>query len=61
MSQQVALPARTRQGGEIESSPRDDDVAPSIHRVSCDALGVAREMRAVGLPEELAETLVAAA
>jgi hypothetical protein len=40
---------------------RDDDVAPSIQRVSYDALGVARELRAVGLPEEFAEKLVAAA
>jgi hypothetical protein len=41
--------------------PRGDDVAPSIHRVAYDALAVAREMRTVGLPEELADKLVAAA
>jgi putative phosphoesterase len=40
---------------------RDDDVAPSIHRVTYDAVAVAREMRAAGLPDELAEKLVAAA
>jgi hypothetical protein len=33
----------------------------SIRRVCYDAGAVAREMRAVGLPEELAEKLVAAA
>ena len=38
-----------------------DHVAPSIHRVAYDALAVAREMRAAGLPEELAAKLVAAA
>ena len=37
-----------------------DGVAPSIERASYDALAVAREMRTVGLPEELAEKLVAA-
>ena len=37
-----------------------DGVAPSIERASYDALAVAREVRAVGLPEELAEKLVAA-
>ena len=36
------------------------DVSASIQRVAYDALTVAREMRAVGLPDELAETLVAA-
>ena len=40
---------------------RGDAVAPSIHRVAYDALAVAREMRAAGLPDELAEKLVAAA
>jgi hypothetical protein len=40
---------------------RGDDVAPSIHRVAYDALEVAREMRTVGLPDELADKLVAAA
>ena len=40
---------------------RDDGVAPTIHRVAYDAGAVAREMRAAGLPEELAEKLVAAA
>jgi putative phosphoesterase len=37
-----------------------DGVAASIERVPYDALAVAREMRAVGLPDELAEKLVAA-
>jgi putative phosphoesterase len=55
--------------------PKDDDprasfavldsskggVAVSIERADYDALTVAREMRAVGLPEELADNLVAAA
>jgi hypothetical protein len=55
--------------------PKDDDprasfaaldsskggVAGSIERADYDALTVAREMRAVGLPEELADNLVAAA
>ena len=36
-------------------------VTASINRVAYDALAVAREMRATGLPEELAENLVAAA
>src|SRR5919106_26954 len=40
---------------------RGDVVAPSIHRVAYDALAVAREMRAAGLPDELAEKLLAAA
>ena len=40
---------------------RGDDVAPSIQRVAYDALAVARQMRTVGLPEELADKLVAAA
>jgi putative phosphoesterase len=39
----------------------DAGVAASIERVASDALAVAREMRAVGLPEELAEKLVQAA
>jgi putative phosphoesterase len=38
-----------------------DGVSVSIERAEYDALAVAREMRAVGLPEELAENLVAAA
>jgi putative phosphoesterase len=38
-----------------------DHVSASIHRASYDALSVAREMRTVGLPDELAEKLVAAA
>ena len=38
-----------------------DDVAVMIERVEYDALSVAREMRAVGLPDELADKLVAAA
>jgi putative phosphoesterase len=37
------------------------DVAVTIERVESDALSVAREMRAVGLPDELADKLVAAA
>src|SRR4029453_12227884 len=55
--------------------PKDDDprasfaaldsrkggVAGSIDRADYDALTVAREMRAVGLPEDLADNLVAAA
>ena len=44
-----------------EELPHGDDVAPSIHRVAYDALAVAREMRAAGLPAELAAKLVAAA
>jgi putative phosphoesterase len=36
-------------------------VTASINRVAYDALAVARQMRATGLPEELAENLVAAA
>jgi putative phosphoesterase len=36
-------------------------VAVSIERAAYDALAVAREMRAVGLPDELADKLVAAA
>jgi predicted phosphodiesterase len=36
-------------------------VSVSIERAAYDALAVAREMRAVGLPDELAEKLVAAA
>jgi predicted phosphodiesterase len=36
-------------------------VSVSIERADYDALTVAREMRAVGLPEELAENLVVAA
>jgi putative phosphoesterase len=39
----------------------DAGVAVSIERVAYDALAVAREMRAVGLPEELADKLVKAA
>jgi hypothetical protein len=39
----------------------EGDVSVSIERVEYDALGVAREIRAVGLPGELADTLVAAA
>jgi putative phosphoesterase len=38
-----------------------DDLSTTIERVDYDALTVAREMRSVGLPEELAEKLVAAA
>jgi putative phosphoesterase len=38
-----------------------DGVSISIERADYDALTVAREMRAVGLPEELADNLVAAA
>jgi putative phosphoesterase len=41
--------------------PRGEDVAATIHRVAYDALAVAREMRAAGLPDELADKLVAAA
>jgi putative phosphoesterase len=37
------------------------DLSVAIERAAYDALAVAREMRAVGLPEELAENLVAAA
>jgi predicted phosphodiesterase len=40
---------------------RNGGVSVSIERADYDALTVAREMRAVGLPEELAENLVAAA
>jgi putative phosphoesterase len=40
---------------------RGGAVVASIHRASYDALAVAREMRTVGLPHELAEKLVAAA
>jgi predicted phosphodiesterase len=36
-------------------------VTVSIERAAYDALAVAREMRAVGLPDELADKLVAAA
>jgi putative phosphoesterase len=39
----------------------DEGVSVSIERVAYDALAVAREMRAVGLPNELADKLVAAA
>ena len=39
----------------------DDGVAASIRRTAYDALAVAREMRTAGLPDELAEKLVAAA
>ena len=39
----------------------DDEVVASIHRVAYDAVTVAREMRSVGLLEELADKLVAAA
>jgi putative phosphoesterase len=38
-----------------------DDLMASIQRVTYDALAVAREMRTAGLPEELADKLVAAA
>jgi putative phosphoesterase len=38
-----------------------DQVVASIERVEYHALAVAREMRSVGLPEELARKLVAAA
>jgi putative phosphoesterase len=38
-----------------------DGIEASIERVAYDALGVAREIRSVGLPGELAEALVAAA
>jgi putative phosphoesterase len=38
----------------------EDGVSASIRRVSYDAHAVAREMRAVGLPDELAEKLVTA-
>lgn len=40
---------------------RDDGLYASIERVPYDALAVAREMRAAGLPDELADKLVAAA
>jgi diadenosine tetraphosphatase ApaH/serine/threonine PP2A family protein phosphatase len=40
---------------------RGGEVEVTIERVEYDALAVAREMRAVGLPEELADKLVAAA
>jgi putative phosphoesterase len=40
---------------------RDDGISASIRRVAYDAPAVAREIRAVGLPNELAEKLVAAA
>jgi putative phosphoesterase len=40
---------------------RGGAVVASIHRASYDALAVAREMGTVGLPDELAEKLVAAA
>jgi putative phosphoesterase len=43
----------------LESS--NSGVSVSIERADYDALTVAREMRAVGLPEELAENLVVAA
>jgi diadenosine tetraphosphatase ApaH/serine/threonine PP2A family protein phosphatase len=39
----------------------DEGVSVSIERVAYDALAVAREMRAVGLPDELADKLVTAA
>src|SRR5919109_3092031 len=39
----------------------DDGVAASIRRTAYDALAVAREMRTAGLPDELAEKLVAPA
>jgi putative phosphoesterase len=39
----------------------DEGVSVSIQRAVYDALAVAREMRAVGLPDELADKLVAAA
>jgi hypothetical protein len=38
-----------------------DAVSASIQRLPYDALNVAREMRAAGRPDELAEKLVAAA
>jgi diadenosine tetraphosphatase ApaH/serine/threonine PP2A family protein phosphatase len=38
-----------------------EGVEAAIRRVAYDALSVGREMREVGLPEELAEKLVAAA
>ncbi len=40
---------------------RDGDIDVEIERVTYDALAVAREMRAAGLPAELADKLVAAA
>ena len=39
----------------------EDGVSVSIERAAYNALAVAREMRAVGLPDELADKLVAAA
>jgi putative phosphoesterase len=42
-------------------SERDEEVVVTIERVPYDALSVAREMRAVGLPDELADKLVQAA
>jgi hypothetical protein len=38
-----------------------EGISVSIERAAYDALAVAREMRAVGLPQELAEKLVEAA
>jgi diadenosine tetraphosphatase ApaH/serine/threonine PP2A family protein phosphatase len=38
-----------------------DGLSVSIERAAYDALAVAREMRTVGLPDELADKLVAAA
>jgi predicted phosphodiesterase len=40
---------------------RGNDLEASMQRVAYDALAVAREIRSVGLPEELADKLVAAA
>jgi hypothetical protein len=40
---------------------RREDVSTSIHRVAYHTRTVAREMRSAGLPDEIAEKLVAAA
>ncbi len=48
-------------GSFAKLAESDAGVAVTIERVAYDALAVAREMRAVGLPEELADKLVKAA
>jgi putative phosphoesterase len=40
---------------------RGNGVSASLQRTAYDAIGVAREMRSVGLPDELTDELVAAA
>jgi putative phosphoesterase len=48
-------------GSFARLAENDDGISVTIERAAYDALAVAREMRAVGLPEELAGKLVGAA